>query len=588
MASLCYYKMFFNYCKLLILKNRTLGGTVEEMAVKRKDATCLLFEGERYTFGEFNRRANRRANFFRERGVAKGDVVCLMMENRPEFLETLVGLAKLGAITAGINHNLKGAALLHTIKTSAGTKAIVGAECLPNFNEALAQEEFIAPAEIYVDTRWKAEQEGPAGSRNLNELLEPASEQNPPAVPLTSADLFMYIYTSGTTGLPKAAKISHLRWYGAGLAFGEYAWGITSDDTIYCALPLYHSNGVLLAFSGALRNGAALALSRRFSAGSFWDEVYEAGATAFIYIGELLRYLVNSPPGPHERDHKVDRILGNGLRPDIWPEFQERFGIPHIREFYASTEGNTYTFNLNDAQGSVGQSLIKPSNLSIVRYNVEADEYIRDEKGFCQPCEPGEVGELLGKIKGTTPFGGYTNNADTEKKLVRDVFKKGDVFFKTGDLLKQDAEGNFYFVDRIGDTFRWKGENVSTHEVAEILSQFPGATFVNVYGVDAPKKDGRAGMASVTMEAATEFDPRAFFEFTKLKLPSYSQPVFVRIKPEVEVTGTFKMTKTELKKHGYDPELCKDPLFFRAEESGTFVPLDEPLLTKIRAGELRF
>ncbi len=588
MASLSYYKMFFNYVKLLVLKNRTLGGTAEEMAVKRKDATCLLFEGERYSFDEFNRRANRLANFFREQGVSKGDVVCLMMENRPEFLETLVGLAKLGAITAGINFNLKGRVLLHSLKTSAGSKVIVGAECLPNLNEALAEEQCVPPEQVFVDTRWEADTQPPGGSRNLNELLATASEQNPPAVPLKSDDLFMYIYTSGTTGMPKAARISHLRWYGAGLALGEYAWQVTAKDTIYCTLPLYHSNGVLLAFGSALRNGATLALARRFSAGGFWAEANKVGATAFIYFGELLRYLVNSPPGPNDRDHKVDRILGNGLRPDIWEAFQTRFGVPHIREFYASTEGNAYLVNLNDVEGSVGQSLINPSNLHLVRYDVDGDEHIRGDDGFCLPCEPGEVGELLGQIKGTTPFGGYTNDADSEKKLLRDVFKKGDVFFKTGDLLRHDAEGNYFFVDRIGDTFRWKGENVSTHEVAEILSQFPGASFVNVYGVEVPKMDGRAGMASVTMEAGTNFDPRAFYELTEAKLPAYSRPIFVRVKPEVEVTGTFKLTKTELKRNGYDPELCKDPLFFRAEEGGAFVPLDKSQLARIRAGELRF
>jgi fatty-acyl-CoA synthase len=585
MASLNYYRMFYNYLKLLVLKNKTLGKTAEEMAASRKDATFLLFEDERISFAEFNRRANRRANFFRERGVGKGDVVCLLMENRPEYLETVVGLSKLGAITAGINYNLMGRALVHSLRTSGGGKAIVGAECLNTFREAMAEEQCVPPEEVYVDTRWEADAQPPASSQNLNELLAAASEENPPAPPLNSSDLFMYIYTSGTTGLPKAARISHLRWYGAGLAFGWYAWEVRAEDIIYCALPLYHSNGALIAFGAALRNGAALAISRRFSAGKFWEEAHTFGATCFIYIGEVLRYLVNSPPGPYDRDHKVTRVLGNGLRPDIWTVFQERFGIAHIREFYASTEGNAYTFNLTDTAGSVGKSLITPSNLFLVRYDVEGEDYIRDEHGFCQPCPPEEVGELLGQIKSTTPFGGYTNSADTEKKLLRDVFKKGDVFFKTGDLMKQDAQGNFYFIDRIGDTFRWKGENVSTHEVAEILAQFPGAAFVNVYGVEVPGMEGRVGMAAVTMEGGRQFDPKAFYQFAEEKLPSYSRPAFVRVKPEIEVTGTFKMTKTELKKTGYNPEVCSDPLFFRSPEGEAFVPLEQSLFDKIQAGE---
>ena len=587
MASLNYYRMFFSYIMLLVKKNKTLGGTAELMAARRKDAVFLLFEDERISFEEFNRLANRRANLFRERGVGKGDVVALMMENRPEYLTTLVGLSKLGAISAGINTNLTGQTLIHSLKTAECQKAIVGAECLGAFKEAMAHEQCFPPEEVYVDTRWEADAQPPAGSRNLNEMLEGAGEENPPAVPLTSNDLFMYIYTSGTTGMPKAARINHLRWYGAGLACGWYAWEVRDTDTIYCALPLYHSNGMLLAFGAALGNGAALALARRFSAGKFWEDVHRFGATCFIYIGEVLRYLVNSPPGDHERDHKVTRILGNGLRPDIWDVFKERFGIPHIREFYASTEGNAYLFNLEDVSGSVGKSLINPSNLYLVRYDVESEDYIRDEKGFCQPCAPGEVGELLAKIKGTTPFSGYTNPEDSEKKLLRNVFKEGDVFFKTGDLLKADDAGNHYFIDRIGDTFRWKGENVSTHEVAEVISNFPHTAIATVYGVEIPGTEGRVGMAAVTMEPGKQFDPKAFYQFTGEKLPAYAQPAFVRIKPTLEVTGTFKLVKTELKKNGYDPGKVSDPLFFREAGQQTYVTLDKAVFDKISSGSVR-
>ncbi|MCZ6841540.1 MAG: long-chain-acyl-CoA synthetase [SAR324 cluster bacterium] len=587
MASLNYYRMFWNYIKLLVKKDKTLGGTADEMAARRGGATFLYFEDEKISFAEFNRLANRRANLFHEHGVGKGEVVALMMENRPEYLTTLVGLSKLGAISAGINTNLTGAALIHSFKTAQGKKAIIGTECLPAFKEAMAQEQCLPPEEVYLDTRWEADTMPLSGSRNLNELLAQASEESPPGVSLSSGDLFMYIYTSGTTGMPKAARINHLRWYGAGLAFGWYAWGVRETDIIYCPLPLYHSNGALLAFGAALRNGAALALARRFSASSFWRDVRGYGATCFIYIGEVLRYLLNRPPEPTDKDHAVTRILGNGLRPDIWDAFKERFGIAHIREFYASTEGNAYTFNLDNVPGSVGKSLIKPSNLHLVKYDVENEEYIRGEKGFCQPCEPGELGELLGKIKGTTPFSGYTSDEESEKKLLRNVFKKGDVFFKTGDLLKTDEAGNYYFIDRIGDTFRWKGENVSTHEVAEIISTFPGVEIVTVYGVQVPGTDGRAGMAAVNMEAGTNFDSNAFYQFTAIALPSYAQPAFVRIRPELEVTGTFKLIKTGLKIAGYDPGQVSDPLFFRDSEKQSYVPVDQALYGKIRSGSVR-
>ena len=301
-----------------------------------------------------------------------------------------------------------------------------------------------------------------------------------------------------------------------------------------------------------------------------------------------MRYLVNTPEGPYDRNHKVTRILGNGLRPDIWKTFQERFGIDQIREFYSSTEGNAHTLNLNNAPGSVGTIILKASNnLFLARYDVEGEDLTRDEKGFCVPCGIGEAGELLGKIKSTTPFAGYTNKADSDKKLLHDVFAKGDSFFRTGDLLSRDAEGNYFFIDRIGDTFRWKGENVSTHEVAEVVSNFPGVALANVFGVEVPGADGRTGMAALTMEAGKSFDPKAFFEFTAQRLPSYAQPVFVRIKPEQDITGTFKMTKTELKAAGYDPGLVKDPIYFREQEQGNFVPVDQALFKRIQAGEKR-
>ena len=588
MASMKYYGLMWKYINLLVFKKPTLGRLAEKMAAKRGSSTFLLFEEDRYTFDEFNRRANRRANLLRSMGVVKGDVVSLVMENRPEYLETLVGVSKLGAITAGINFNLRGRALIHSLKTAVGKKTIVGAECLPAFKEAMAQEQCVANEDVYVDTRWEADTQPPQGSHNLNELLEGAGEDNPPAVPLKSDDLFMYIYTSGTTGLPKAARVNHLRWVSAGIGMGWYGLGVSPRDTVYCALPLYHSNGVLIAFGSALVNGAALAISRRFSAGSFWPEVHHFGATCFIYIGEVLRYLVNTPPGPHDRDHKVTKILGNGLRPDIWDKFKERFGIAHIREFYSSTEGNAHTLNLDDVPGSVGKIILKSSdNLVLVRYDVDKEEHLRDENGFCQNCDPDEAGELLGKIKSTTPFGGYTSKEETDKKLLRNVFEKGDQFFRTGDLLKRDAEGNYYFIDRIGDTFRWKGENVSTHEVAEIIALYPGATFVNVYGVEIPGTEGRAGMASVTMDSGKTFDPKAFYEFTGEHLPVYAQPVFVRVKPEVELTGTFKMTKTELKSAGFDPGQVPDPLYLREAGQQTYVTLDKAAFDKINSGSVR-
>jgi len=583
-----YGGFLFRYISLLVLKNKTLGGTIEQMARKQGQATCVRFGDRRISYEEFNQAANRRANLFQSLGVQRGETVALLMENRPEYLETLAGLAKLGAVTAAINTNLAGAGLVHCLNISGAVRLIVGRECVQRLNEVMPKLDRIRAAGMFVDSGPESGAALPAGSHDLDDMLAGASTANPPRVKLRSDDQLMYIYTSGTTGLPKAARITHLRWYSAGLAFGYYGLALTPSDVVYCALPLYHSNGALIALGSAFVNGAALALSRRFSASHFWEEATRLEATCFIYIGELLRYLMNTPDGAYDRAHKVNSILGNGLRPDIWEPFQKRFNISHIREFYASTEGNAVTMNMNDAVGSTGAPILKSSNnLAVVRYVVETGIYPRDAAGFCQHCAPNEAGELLGQIKFTTPFHGYTDPAETEKKLLRNVFKKGDVFFKTGDMMKQDAAGNYYFLDRIGDTFRWKGENVSTQEVQEILSGYPGLHMVNAYGVQIPGAEGRVGMVALMFDPGATFSPERFFAYADERLPTYARPAFLRLVGNLEVTGTYKLKKTELQIAGYDPGTVRGPVYFRDDAKKAYVQLTPALYADIQAHKVR-
>lgn len=588
MSRINYYRFLFRYLGLVLFKRKTIGRALEKMAARHGSRVCVLFEDESITYAEMNRRANRRANFFHGLGIAKGDVVCLLMENRPEFLETVLGLAKLGAVAALINHNLKGRALAHTLNLSGAQVLVVGKECLENLDAVLPDLERIPSDRIYVDTRWDAGGPGPAGLQDLIALLTAAGEANPDPPPLGSRDPVLYIYTSGTTGLPKAAVINHMRWFSAGLAMGSYALQVTPRDVVFCALPLYHSNGILIAFGASLINGAALGLSRRFSASGFWDEAVKFKATCFIYIGEVLRYLLNQEPGDAETGHRITRILGNGLRPDIWPAFRERFGISEIREFYASTEGNAATINMDNVTGSVGTPVLKSSdNTALVRYDVERDEYLRDAGGFCQRCDPGETGELLGEIKAVTPFHGYTDRKETERKILHDVFKKGDAWFRTGDLLKKDEQGYYYFLDRIGDTYRWKGENVSTQEVQEILSGFGGMQLVNVYGVQMPGADGRIGMAAIQLAEGRTFDGAAFHAFAAGNLPGYALPGFVRLVRGMDLTGTFKIRKTDIRGEGFDPAATPDPLYYLDGGAGTYSPLDSAAFQRINSGELK-
>jgi fatty-acyl-CoA synthase len=433
----------------------------------------------------------------------------------------------------------------------------------------------------------------PAGARPLADALAGRPETPPPRdlrAGLVAGDDLFYIYTSGTTGLPKAARFSHMRY----LAIGDlctFALSLRPHHVHYCALPLYHSAGGVMLVSSVFTAGATIAMRRRFSASRFWDDIRRYDATHFQYIGEFCRYLMNQPPRPDDRDHNVRAIIGNGLRPDIWDAFQERFGIPTIREFYGATEGNTAIVNLENKVGSVGRFPFRAaSNARLIRYDVETDTHPHDERGFCIECGPDEAGELVGRIPsrgdvGTGRFEGYTSREATDKKILRDVFEKGDAYFRTGDLLRQDRDGFFYFIDRIGDTFRWKGENVSTQEVAELLSSYPGVEMVNVYGVEVPGADGRAGMAALLLAEGSRFDGAAFFRHVGEVLPRYAAPIFVRLLAFQEVTGTFKIRKVELVREGFDPNAIADPLYLRDEKAHAYVPLTPELYAAIASGE---
>ena len=588
MADLHYYRFLMKYLKLVLFKRETVGRLATRMARSCGTRPFLLFEDESQTFQQFNEAANRRADVFLRAGFKRGDVVALLMENRPEYLETYVGLAKLGVIIAHLNTHLSGSGLQHCLETSAARAMVVGSECLPALRDVLAKSGLSAE-QVYVDTRWPGADASPAGAHDLNRLLGDASAAEPPRQSLRSDDLLCYIYTSGTTGLPKAAKVTHYRFCTGYLGGGLFALKLNTDDVLLCPLPLYHSSGLLVAFASALGTGARFVILREFSASRFWQQVRSYRATCFIYIGELLRYLVNQPPHPEDGKHQLTQVVGNGLRPDIWPAFKERFAIPHIREFYGATEGNIFTVNLTDAPGSIGTVLLKSSdNTALARYDTETEDHIRGADGFILRSAPGEAGEILGEVKKLTPFQGYTNKQASNKKLLRDVFKKGDCYFRSGDLLKQDAAGHYYFVDRLGDTFRWKGENVSTQEVQEVLSQHPDFAMVNVVGVHIPNTDGRAGLAAVVLAEGRQLDAEGCFALVHSRLPAYAQPAFIRITENMEVTGTFKLKKVDLQTQGFDPAQVQDQVYYRDDANRRFSLLDEQALARIKEGALRF
>ena len=571
----------------------TAADLIEQWAERTPDKEAIRFEGRSVSYAELNAAGNRVARWAKRQGIGQGDVAALLMENRPEYVACWLGLAKIGAVGALINTNLTGSSLAHCLRVSGAKHLMLGDELRESYLGARDQLE--TPPTVWVMA--DGDREVPPleeGWQDFDAALADCEDdtQRELRAGIGSSDKLFYIYTSGTTGNPKAANISHYRFLQVSAGFWAMT-GITARDRTYIVLPLYHSAGGMCALGLTFMAGATIVLRRRFSASQFWNECRDEGVTLFQYIGELCRYLLNSPPEMGENEHQIRVCVGNGLRPDIWEEFQERFAIPQIVEFYGATEGNVALFNPDGKVGAIGRMtplMKRLMKVRLVRFDHDAEEPIRGPDGFCIECEPGEAGEAIGLIPAdpSSPVGqfeGYTDEKATAKKVLRDVFEKGDSWFRTGDLLRADEDGYFYFVDRIGDTFRWKGENVSTNEVAEVLGRQQGVREANVYGVEVPGADGRAGMASLVVD--NSFDLAAFREGVHRELASYARPLFVRLQQEMEITGTFKHRKVELRAEGFDPEAIPDLLYFDDPEAGAFVPLERPVHERILAGKVR-
>jgi len=572
-----------------IAKNptRIFPGVVDELAEQYGDAPALLSDRERFSYRELAARSNRYARWALAHGIAKGDTVCLLMPNRPEFLALWLGITRIGGVVALLNTHLTGPALAHCINVVTPKHIIVAAELLGSLQTAQAN--ITGNAKLWL--HGEANANLPRLDREVEHFVGDILADSERRM-LTIEDRALFIYTSGTTGLPKAANMNHYRVMLASHAFAG-VMDTRATDRMYDCLPMYHTAGGLLATGSLLVNGGSVLIREKFSAREFWDDIVRWDCNLFQYIGELCRYLVNSPPHPMERAHGLRLACGNGLRPDVWREFKERFQIPHIIEFYAATEGNVTIFNFEGKEGAVGRIprfFAHRFPTKIVRFDVERQQPVRNEQGFCIECDPNEPGEVIGKIlkdasKPGARFEGYATQSETEKKILRDAFTKGDVWFRTGDLMRKDEQGYFYFVDRIGDTFRWKGENVSTTEVEEAIGAFEGVLEANVYGVHVPGRDGRAGMAAIV--AQPSFNLTVFRAHLVQRLPDYARPVFLRLRNSIEVTTTFKTKKVDIVKQGFDPSAIEDPIYFNDPAAKTFVRLDAPLYERIHKGLVR-
>ncbi|ESQ79988.1 long-chain-acyl-CoA synthetase [Asticcacaulis sp. YBE204] len=563
----------------------------EAVADRFADQPAILFEGKTLTYAELDGMANRFAHWARARGLKAGDTVALLMPNRPEYIAIWLGLNKLGVVTALINNSLTGSGLAHCINISGASLTLVDTSTQGAFTDieaTLSRHQGLWSLDL-------PKEEETNSLHSLSHAIKGQSSVRPDKVHrahLKAHDPAMYIYTSGTTGLPKAAKITNAR---AQLYMKAFA-GLTHmkpGERLYNTLPLYHSTGGLCGTGAALLNGASMVIKRRFSASAFWHDVRTLDCTHIVYIGELCRYLINSPPSPDPADetkHKIKMAFGNGMRPEVWDEFKKRFNVPIIVEFYGSTEGNVSLFNLDGHSGAIGRApayLRSSFNIRLVKFDIESELPERRANGLCIECKPGEIGEAIGAI-GTDArhaYTGYADKAASEKKILHDVFKPGDAWFRTGDLMKMDRDGYIYFVDRIGDTFRFKGENVSTSEVSECCARAQGVDEAIVYGVPVPHYDGKAGMVSLIVDDS--FSIEAFGHHVHTNLPVYARPRFVRLLQHVETTGTFKYKKMDLVIAGFDPAKTDDPLYVMKMDATDYTPITEACMQLIESGQYR-
>ncbi|XP_044029315.1 long-chain fatty acid transport protein 6 isoform X1 [Siniperca chuatsi] len=546
----------------------------------------IIYDGSIYTYRDIERRSNRLANVFLERvNLRKGDCVALLMSNEPDFLCVWFGLAKVGCSVAFLNINIKSKSLLHCFNSCGAKTLIVGSdlvECLDGILTSLLEDN------IQVWTM-KSQSEHTQVHTLLDKIYA-ASDQPVPAELRATSSLkspTLYIFTSGTTGLPKAAVITHLQSLKA--AAGFWAFGVTEDDVMYIPLPLYHSAASLIGIGGTIELGATCILKKKFSASQFWNDCRKHEVTVFQYIGELCRYLCNQPKREVDKVHKVRMGVGNGLRQDVWREFQSRFGNIKMCEVYGSTEGNLCFMNHIGKIGTVGRSNFFYRLLfkyDLVKYDMVKDEPLKDQYGFCQRVEKGETGLLLSKVSPISPFFGYAGSKQlTEKKLMRNVFMKEDAYFNTGDLMAEDQEGFICFRDRVGDTFRWKGENVATTEVTETLGLVDFIQEVNVYGVKIPGHEGRAGMAAMTVRPGLTFNGKTLFEHVMRDLPAYAHPLFIRLQEVMEMTSTFKQQKFQLVQNGFNPLTISDPLYVLDYQQKSYIPLTDSIYQSILSRE---
>ena len=571
--------------------NASLAHSFEQSVEKYKNKDFIFFEDETWTYSEINNTANILAHKLIEDGISHGDKVILFMENRPSYVSTILALNKIGAIGVLINTSLKGEPLIHCINSSNSKKCIFGAELSGSLEGVLSSINITAKSDIY----WVQDLPNgncPEWATDINKILDLSKTDNLSETNnVTAKDIAFYIFTSGTTGVPKAALFPNVKIVASSTNITRGGYRMNSEDCLYNCLPLYHSTGMMLGLCACIHVGASTFIKRKFSASSFWKEVKKYNTTAFIYVGELCRYLSLQDPVDEEKDNPITKMVGNGLRPDLWDCFRNRFCVERICEIYGASEGNGFFMNLLNKDQTIGMTNNK---IELLEYDIGENKLKKDIDGNFIRVKENQPGLALVEIGPNAIFNGYTDKKASDEKIFRNVFNDGDSWFNTGDILKTMDVGfalgrkHYQFVDRVGDTFRWKSENVSTNEVAEILNLFNQVNMANVYGVKIPKSEGRAGMVAFNCELK-EFKWSDFSKFVAEKLPKYAQPIFIRIIKELETTGTFKLKKNDLREEAYHLDKIKgDQIYIKKPGNSSYEVLDKSYYDIIMSGEAGF
>jgi len=566
----------------------SIGLRMEHRAKQNPNKTALLYEDEKFTNKELNEWINRYSNYFLKAGLKKGDVVIVFIENRPEILFAIFGMAKIGVISSLVNTRQRENPLIHSIKHSEAKAFFIGEELVDAFEEVrsrLALTKKQKSRLFFISD--ENEKAMPKGYINLYEAIRDTNSSNPPTTKdIVVTDPYSYIFTSGTTGLPKAAIITNLHTIGAAFYWGKEIVKMTPDDTVYITTPLFHSNAINIGLAAALGGDSAIAIRRKFSASNFWKDARKFNATFFNYVGEICRYLYNQPPQDDDADNPIVKCAGNGIKNEFWIDFKKRFGIERIIEQYGATEIGIPNFaNRFNLDCTVGISF---SEYAIVKYDVDRDEPLKDKKtGFMIKVDPGEAGLLLGKIDIDT-FYMYKDNKASKKKVFRNVLKADDAWVNTGDLIRDMGFRHAQFVDRLGDTFRWHSENVSTEEVENVVNSFEQVEISCAYGVLIPGTEGRAGMVSIIKNKGEAFNLKDFYSYLKQYLPDYAVPIFVRFQDKFETTATDKVQKVKIKEEGYDPNTLDDLLYVLLPGSSEYVSLTPEVFEEISKGSYRY